>query len=285
MNVKKNVIISVFSILIMLVQFQGKSQIIVDKLDSLYFQEKYDEIVSSFKNNIDSKFDNPIYKGYLIESMIKLKKYKSAKLVLENDTILDDLEKLDIIVNNECISDKAVNKYLIEKYVDQYISRNGFNKEIVVEVSKMIYKDQYYRSKNYVMDIDSLIPDENQNTIYLNNLFHDNEFPTPISVGETTIGRIMLLIAHSYDLTLQKKFLKYIYFNKEYPDSVYGQKKAILTDKILLEELGFQIFGTQIEKTDSIPVPSKLLAPKLVNDLRKRMGLVFSMEAYLDFFK
>jgi len=92
-------------------------------------------------------------------------------------------------------------------------------------------------------------------------------YPTHKLIGEKAMEAFWLLIQHQdYDVDLQEKCLKYCDFNLK--------NKAFLTDRIMVNKKGVQIYGTQFRTVkNGKPTPFPIKDIGNIEKRRKQAGL------------
>ena len=166
------------------------------------------------------------------------------------------------------------------------------NPELSYRLDNLYFKDQRYRSvgnlfeeaKGYVpIGIDSINSINNPVILALDSINASEAFqyieklswPDQSIVGKRQADAIFYAIQHSSDLTKMKKSLPYLEkaCNNNKSD---WEKYAMLYDRILLKETGFQRYGTQYKADEndlSLYKIAPLENPGEIDQLRAKVGL------------
>lgn len=89
---------------------------------------------------------------------------------------------------------------------------------------------------------------------------------------------MLVLILHSGDTRLMKKYLKQ--HQSTDASNVLMQDRAFIEDKIMLEEMGVQLYGTQFKLVDGAVTLLPIFDEKNVDKRRLKIGLSF-LEQYV----
>ena len=151
------------------------------------------------------------------------------------------------------------------------ISKTLSHPEIASELEAMATIDQDMRAKNLLDDSWNEEVDK-RNTERLKRFIEEIGWPTISKVGESGAHNAWLLVQHAdRDVAFQKKCLELM---KEIPKSEVAQRDvAYLEDRVMANEKGTQMYGTQFRQRGGKHVPIPIKDLEHVNERRKEMGL------------
>ncbi len=148
--------------------------------------------------------------------------------------------------------------------------------EIAKEIIAMEKVDQDMREKN-LQDHESW--DDNvdkNNTQRMKEIVAEIGWPTISKVGRDASDGAWCLVQHAnHDTEIGGTFQKdCLNLMKELPErEVKRRNVALLEDRVMLKEVGFQVYGTQFEQKDGKHIPRPIIDPEHVDERRKAMGL------------
>jgi hypothetical protein len=151
------------------------------------------------------------------------------------------------------------------------LEKNKF-KEIVQSIMDMVEVDQEMRGKNlkdpYLWDEDV----DKTNTKRMKEIIESIGWPTISKVGKEASSGAWLLVQHAdHDAGFQRKCLDMM---KELShDEIDRRDIALLEDRVLLKEKGYQLYGTQYTQEGNRHIPMPIHEPERVDERRKEMGL------------
>lgn len=163
-------------------------------------------------------------------------------------------------------------------------------KEIKTTIIALTEKEQVLRknifrpgNKPSEAEIAQLRNMDEESTTFLNKVVIEFGLPTISSVGKKASLFAWLLVQHSKDIDLQKKYLALL--KKADKGDVNPEHAAYLEDRLLMNEGKPQIYGTQVVKNKESGrwEPYKIVSIENVDILRKSVGLE-SLEDYLKTF-
>lgn len=213
------------------------------------------------KNNIDSVL-------YFLKSSLLY----SDRL---HDLILTD-DDFDFIRNsifwNEIVS--KIDSIFLEK------NKNIKNKNLAIELYHIYLKDQYARGLGLKKRNQKLDYIDKENLQKIEEIVNKYGWPTYSMVGERSARAAAMIIIHSDNVEVQKKYLKMIN-EAAINNEASKESLALLIDKISVKLTGYQIFGTQVYQEKDLvtgkfsnyryfPIRDEII----VDSLRKEFGLI-----------
>lgn len=157
-------------------------------------------------------------------------------------------------------------------------------------IIKLAKLDQDFRKKLFRKDHvpthlerDKLLCIDNDSSAYIRTVLREFGLPTISKVGRKASYFSWLLVQHSRDIELQKKYLQLLKLANV--DDIVPENMAYLQDSILVKENKPQLYGTQVKFNSSINSwePYPIEQPNDVDKRRKSVGLE-TMEEYLSGF-
>jgi tetratricopeptide (TPR) repeat protein len=181
-------------------------------------------------------------------------------------------------------------KYL--KYREKYLKLQGneeveqnINEELRAEFLRRKEKDQMYRKPGHISDSLSQIQKEIDidNQRFLDSVFRVyGVFPGFSLIGKDGARAAYLIAQHAdNDVQFQEKWLRIIkkaFFKNEIRKSDF----AYLTDRVMINKYGFQLFGSQVVDVDGQFQPKPLYDERIISILRKYFYMN-PIEEYLKF--
>ncbi len=141
--------------------------------------------------------------------------------------------------------------------------------EEIIEMAKL---DQEMRKKN---NDDREYWDEEvdkKNTERMKEIIAQIGWPTISKVGEVASDKAWLLVQHAdHDAAFQRQCLDLM--KNEPKSEVLQENIAYLEDRVLLKEVGYQIYGTQFDEKDDEFFSKPIKDLETVDERRKAMGL------------
>lgn len=195
--------------------------------------------------------------------------------------------ELYINPNFEFLKNHKSWSYLEETIKKKY---NKYQKpEDAFLLEKLYYFDQKYRSRGYIYSPNTLYVQDpgKQDTLGVNaymlqwNLSNLEELkritsnldnaPDPTEVSRKAYTAIVYVLQHSHDISLRKKFCKVLEGHCQYFKR-WCQEYAMMYDRLLIDETGFQKYGTHFSSDPKLPSPP-LENPERLNEYRRNINL------------
>jgi outer membrane protein OmpA-like peptidoglycan-associated protein len=207
-----------------------------------------------------------------------VKKRESDKILLLFDP------ELDVLHTDKRW--KAIPQLVRQAYKKYTASATAF------ELDSVYFSDQYYRTlpsdlekiKGYIPSSLDFTFDQlkhldtslsEKHIPYITQRLDKHGWPSPNMVGERAALTPALILIHSQDLALRKKYLPMA-------EAAYKTKKinpdwyAMLFDRIMIDEKGVQCYATQYKGDKDDPTTYRLVPvenPELVNERRAAIGM------------
>lgn len=160
------------------------------------------------------------------------------------------------------------------------------------ELDSMYLRDQYFRMlpplfeglKGYIPDSLDITFKQSEQMLtllsekyvpYVTQRLDKHGWPAPEQVGERAAMAPVMILIHSQDLAIRKKYLpmaEMAYKTKKIKPEWY----AMLFDKIMIDEKGVQFYATQYGPDKDDPTTYRLVPienPELVNERRAAIGM------------
>lgn len=218
-----------------------------------------------------------------------LKKPEADKMVLLFDPELDGLK-----------SDKgwkAILHQVRQSYQKYAAAAAAF------ELDSLYFRDQYYRSlPDMLTEIKGYTPTSlafslarlrhldtslsEQHIPYVSQRLDKQGWPSPELVGERAAMAMALVLIHSRDLPVRKKYLPVVETACK-TQKIKPEWYAMLFDKIMMDEKGVQFYATQYAPDKNDPTIYRLApveSPALVNERRAAIGM-YPKDMSFDWFK